>query len=186
VASFTYDTAGRHTALALPNGVITDYTCDVASRLTGVGCGPETLRKLKPTSLTVAGRPPAGVNLEPLAPGQAAPLAASQHVRIAAGRGEGLDEVLVHERLVVNRVQLITPGHLMNVGSRKPSSSWVARIGARSRWFECTLAEGSSAPKGSPTCRRVSQRFGLDEQEARRGGPCSTCGVSETSGSGAP
>jgi YD repeat-containing protein len=34
--SFTYDDATRRTSLTLPNGVITEYAYDAASRLTGL------------------------------------------------------------------------------------------------------------------------------------------------------
>jgi YD repeat-containing protein len=36
VVGYAYDTAGRRTALTLPNGVSTEYAYDAASRLTGL------------------------------------------------------------------------------------------------------------------------------------------------------
>src|SRR5213594_4270162 len=36
IVSFTYDDAGRRTSHALPNGIVTEYNYDAASRLTGL------------------------------------------------------------------------------------------------------------------------------------------------------
>jgi YD repeat-containing protein len=45
--SFTYDAASRVTAQTLPNGVVTEYSYDDASRLTALKYRSETFQPLR-------------------------------------------------------------------------------------------------------------------------------------------